>query len=322
MNICVLGAGAIGSWLAAKLALGGEQVTVVARGDALTAIASDGIELDEGKHGTHRVRVARIVQDLDDVHDCDLIVLALKAHQVTSVADRLQRQVARGRTILSLQNGLPWWCEPSVDPGGALNTAMPPGSVIGGVLYVAAASTVPGSAQVAGKGRLVIGEPDGEQSERVQALATVLQRAGIAADPVTDIRRQVWLKLWRNAAFNPVTCLTRTTLGQTAADPVMASVLIAMLAEVARVASSVGVEIDESADELLSITRRFGGHKTSMLQDLERGRPLELDAMVGAVIELARRAGIDVPHLQTIYACARLADQAARQQSLPTVQST
>lgn len=324
MNVCVLGAGAVGSWVAAKLAAGGETVTLVARGKQLAAIEAGGIELDEGKFGRSRVRVAKLAADLDSAGACDVVVVALKAYQVGDVVAQLSRMAAQGTFILSLQNGLPWWYfqglgagQPSrsldsVDAGGKLLNALPLGSVVGGVIYVASEVTAPGQVKVAGKGHLMIGEPNGRESPRLQALIDMLQRCGIAAEAVTDIRSHVWAKLWRNAAFNPVSCITRASLGGIASDPDMVPVVTVLLDEVAQVASAFGIAIDEAAADLISATTKFGSHKTSVLQDLERGRPLELDAMVGAIIELAEDAVIPVPHLNTVYACARLAEKAAR----------
>ncbi|MDO8776981.1 MAG: 2-dehydropantoate 2-reductase [Burkholderiaceae bacterium] len=324
MKVCVLGAGAVGSWLAAKLAMTGEDVTLVARGEQFAAIDANGIELDEGKFGKTTARVSRLVRDLASAEGCDVVVVALKAYQLAAVADQLGHLASRGAFILSLQNGFPWWYFQgvvtqksvthleSVDPGGKLFKALPQGTVVGGVAYVAAEVTKPGQVKVAGKGRLVMGEPDGQDSGRLQELAALLQRCGIAAEPVMDIRCHVWAKLWRNAAFNPVSCVTRATLGGIAADAGMAPVLEALLDEVAQVAAAFGISINESATDLISSSIRFGMHKTSMLQDLERGRSLELDAMVGAVIELAGSAGIRVPHLNTVFVCARLAEKSAR----------
>lgn len=325
MKVCVLGAGAVGSWLAAKLAAGGADVTLVARAAQLAAISANGIELDEGRFGKNTVRVSRLAADIVDAEGCDVIVVALKSHQLAAVAEQLGVLASRGAYLLSLQNGLPWWyfqglnavkgdssrSLESVDPGGKLINALPQASVAGGVIYVASEVTAPGQIKVAGRGRLVLGEPDGQDSPRLRALAALLQGCGIAAEVVGDIRQHVWAKLWRNAAFNPVSCITRATLGDIASDTDMVPVVTALLDEVAQVAAASGVTIDETAASLISATTKFGAHKTSMLQDLERGRPLELDAMVGAVIELARARGIAVPHLATVYACARLAEKTA-----------
>lgn len=320
MKVCVLGAGAVGSWLAAKLAAGGEDVTLVARGAQLAAIAANGIELDEGKFGNNTVRVSTLAGDLASAEGCDVIVVALKSYQLAAVAEQLGTLASKGAFVLSLQNGVPWWFAQgntsrsleSVDPGGKLLNALPQRSVAGGVIYVASEVTAPGRVKVAGRGRLVLGEPDGRDSPRLQMLAALLQRCGIAAEVVGDIRKHVWAKLWRNAAFNPVSCITRATLGDIASDTDMVPVVTALLDEVAQVAAAYGVTIDETAASLISATTKFGAHKTSMLQDLERGRPLELGAMVGAVIELAQAQGIAVPHLTTVYACARLAEKTAR----------
>ncbi len=323
MKVCVLGAGAVGSWLAAKLAAGGADVTLVARGDQLVAIAANGIELDEGKLGKNTFHVSRLAGDIAEMEGCDVIVVALKSYQLAAVAEQLGGLASRGAYVLSLQNGLPWWyfqglgagassrSLEAVDPGGKLLNALPQGSVAGGVIYVASEVTAPGRVKVAGRGRLVLGEPDGQESPRLQALAALLQHCGIAAEVVPDIRTHVWAKLWRNAAFNPVSCITRATLGDIASDVDMSPVVKALLDEVAEVAAASGVAIAETAESLISATTKFGAHKTSMLQDLERGRPLELGAMVGAVIELAQCLGIAVPHLATVYACARLAEKAA-----------
>ncbi len=324
MKVCVLGAGAVGSWLAAKLAAGGANVTLVARGDQLAAIEASGIELDEGRFGKNTLRVSRLTANIADADGCDVIVVALKSYQLAAVAEQLGVLASQGAYVLSLQNGLPWWyfqglgegassrSLESVDPGGKLLNALPQRSVAGGVIYVASEVTAPGRVKVAGRGRLVLGEPDGQESPRLQALAALLQHCGIAAEVVPDIRTHVWAKLWRNAAFNPVSCITRATLGDIASDVDMSPVVKALLDEVAEVAAASGVAIAETAESLISATTKFGAHKTSMLQDLERGRPLELGAMVGAVIELAQCLGIAVPHLTTVYACARLAEKSAR----------
>ena len=314
MTICIVGAGAIGGWLAAKLSLSGVQVSLVARGAAAAAIRQDGLLLKERQSETI-TRSINVIENLEELDRCDTVILAVKAHQIAGVSDATARLARAGASVVTLQNGLPWWyfqgsesehtALKSVDPDAKIAQTIPEQTIIGGIVYVASETTAPGSVSVQGKGRIVLGEPTNRPSMRIDALVEMFSLAGISAEAVTDIRQHLWAKLWRNAVFNPLSCLTGAGLADIASDPLTSVIVREALQEVACIAQGVGIRISETPDEVIAMTVRHGGaHKTSMLQDLLRGRTLELGAIVGSVIELADRLQIPAPHLRTLLACA------------------
>ena len=316
MTFAVVGAGAIGGLLGARLALAGEKVTFVARGANLEAIRRNGFTLIE-EDGTER-KVACGAAAIGEAGPHDFVLLALKAHQVTAIAKDLPRLFHPGTAVVTFQNGLPWWyfhklegpfegrAVAAADPDGQVAANIGAERVIGAVVYPASELIAPGVVKVVEGNRFTIGEPDGSKSERVQRLSEALIKAGFKAPISTEIRTEIWLKLWGNATFNPISALTHATLVDICQYPETRALAYAVMTEAQAVAEKLGVRSRIGIDKRIAGAEAVGAHKTSMLQDVEAGRALELEALAGSVIELARLTGTPTPHLDTIYACARL----------------
>jgi len=318
MRIAVIGAGAIGGYLGARLALAGEEVTFVARGANLAAIRSGGFRLVE-EDGSERVAAGvRAVQDMAEAGTQDYVLLALKAHQVAAVAPAMRALFAADTAVVTMQNGVPWWyfhrlpgpfegrAVTSVDPDGTIAAHVENERIIGSVVYPASELVAPGVVKVIEGNRFSLGEPDNTKSERVLRLSEALARAGFKAPVSTDLRSEIWLKLWGNLTFNPVSALTHATLAQICRFPLTRELAAQMMREAQTVAEKLGVRFRISIDRRIAGAEAVGEHKTSMLQDVERGRELELDALLGSVVELARITDTPTPHVDAVYACASL----------------
>jgi 2-dehydropantoate 2-reductase len=316
MRIAILGAGATGGFLGARLARSGADVVLIARGPHLQAMRESGLRLIEpGGESTVRVDAT---DDLVAVRDADFVFVTLKAHSVPAIAERLSANLGAGTAVVSAQNGIPWWYFQrhggelegtyleTVDPGGKIGRAIDPKRVIACIVYPATSVEGPGVVRHVEGVRFSLGELDGSQTERIAALAAVLTGAGLKAPVQPRIRQELWVKLMGNAVFNPLSALTRAGLGAMAESPVLAPVVRAAMEEVDAVAARLGIEIPVSIDQRIRGAARVGNHKTSMLQDLESGRPMEIDAITGSVVELAGRLGVPVPHLETLYATAKM----------------
>lgn len=315
-KICIFGAGAIGGYVGARLALKGEaDVSLVARGPHLEAMRARGLVLKQGGE-TYTVN-PRLASDPRDLGAQDFIILAIKAHAVTGVIDALQPLIGKDTAILYAQNGLPWWYFykhggphdgkrlESVDPGGAIWAGLGPERALGCVVWQAAEIEAPGVIAHHYGDRMPLGEPSGEKSDRAALLSKLLTSAGIKS-PVRDaLRNEIWLKLWGNLSFNPVSILTQGTLSGLAGDTGTRAVIRAMMEEAKTVAETFGVRFAVGIDERMDMASKVGAHRTSMLQDVDAGRPTELDALLGVVIELASIARIAVPTLKTIYDLAK-----------------
>lgn len=315
-RVCVFGAGAIGGYIGARLALKGEaDVSLVARGAHLEAMRARGLVLKQG--GETQTVHPRLAADTGELGPQDFIILAIKAHAVTGVIDALQPLIGPGTAILFAQNGLPWWYFykhggphenqrlESVDPGGAIWSRLGPERALGCVVWQAAEIEAPGVIAHHYGDRMPLGEPSGEKSERVALLSRLLTSAGIKS-PVRDtLRNEIWLKLWGNLSFNPLSILTEGTLSGLAGDAGTRSVIRAMMDEAKSVAETFGVRFAVGIDERIDMASKVGAHRTSMLQDVHAGRPTELGALLGVVIELADIARIDVPSLKLIYNLAK-----------------
>ncbi|HEX4518655.1 MAG TPA: 2-dehydropantoate 2-reductase [Gaiellaceae bacterium] len=322
MRFAILGAGAIGAYVGAALDRGGADVTLIARGEHLRALQADGVEVRSPRGDFHAHPAA--TDDLDALGEADVVFIGLKAHSLPTLAPRIASALRPGAAVIAAQNGMPWWyfqsqrgplegtILESVDPGGAITASIPPESVIGCVIYCSTEIVSPGVIRHIEGTRFAIGEPDGELSERCRAISKAFVAGGLKCPVERDIRGHIWLKLVGNVAFNPVSALTGATLGELGTDPALVAVLRAILEECTAVARELGVELPVSLDRRLEAGLEVGDHKTSMLQDLEAGKELELDCMSGAVIELASRLGLDVPHTATVDACARLLDRMRR----------
>ncbi len=313
MRFVVLGAGAIGAYVGAALARGGADVTLIARGAHLAAMARDGVRVLSPR-GDFAARPP-VTDDLAAVAGADVVLVGLKAYSLPEIAPRLGELLAPDAAAIWAQNGIPWWYQPglqSVDPGGVIAASIPAKHNIGCVVYSSTEIVEPGVIRHIEGTRFTIGEPSGEVSDRCKAISAAFAAGGLRAPVESKLADQIWLKLTGNVAFNPITALTRATLGQLAELPEMVDLLRAVFLECAQVAGLLGVKFPVSLDRRLEAGLAVGDHKTSMLQDLEAGKRLEVGCMTGAVVELADRLGVPVPHVRTVHACALLLDRLNR----------
>ncbi len=319
MRFAVLGAGAIGAYVGAALARGGSDVTLIARGAHLRAMQEDGVRVLSPRGDFHAHPQA--TDEIEAVADADAVFVGLKAYSLPEVAPRLGAALGPGTAVIPAQNGIPWWyfqshsgplagtVLESVDPGGVTARSIDPERVVGCVVYCSTELVAPGVVRHVEGTRFAIGEPDGTVSDRCRRISEAFVAGGLKCPVEERLRDQIWLKLIGNAAFNPVTALTGATLGELGALPEMVELLRSILEECAAVAAALGVELPVSQERRLEAGIAVGDHKTSMLQDLEAGKPLEIDCMTGAVIELADRLGIAVPHTRAVHACVKLLDR-------------
>ena len=318
MRVAVVGAGAIGGYLGALLAAAGEEVTFIARGANLDAIRRDGMTvlLEDGREVASRG--ARACERPSEAGPHDVILLTVKAHQVTAIAPELHHLCHDATSIVTMQNGIPWWYfqnhggeydgtpVKSADPDGSISRLIAPKRIIGSVVYPAANLVAPGVVHVVEGKRFTLGELDGATTPRVQAISDSLTNAGLKAPITNDIRGEIWLKLWGNLSFNPISALTQATLVDLVQYPLTRELCIAMMREAEMIANTLGVTFRVGIDRRIAGAERVGAHKTSMLQDLEQGKPLEIDALVGSVVELGRLTGTPTPHIDAVYACVSL----------------
>lgn len=316
MKIAVFGAGAVGGYLAAKLALAGHEVALVARGAALAAIRADGVKLQED--GSERVVRLRAVEAAQALGSQPLVIVAVKTHALAEAAPAIARLVGPESVILPAQNGIPWWFPyradaplegmqiAAVDRDGSLTRLLPPARVLGCVVQMAASVTAPGAVRRFGGNTLVLGEPDGSMSARLTEVAALLQGADINVTQARRIRDAVWDKLWGNIAFNPMSVLTGATMETMAGDPDLRPILSAAMSECEAVAARFGTRFGRSIETRIDEARRLGAFKTSMLQDFENGRAVEIEALVGAVVELGRHVAVATPTLAALGAMVRL----------------
>jgi 2-dehydropantoate 2-reductase len=306
VKFAVLGAGAIGAYVGAALARGGADVTLIARGEHLRAMQDRGVHVlsPRGDFEAH----PPATDDLRAIGDADAVFVALKAHSLTELAPAIGTALKPGAAVIAAQNGIPWWYDrlDSVDPGGVIASSIPREAAIGCVVYCSTEIVEPGVIRHIEGTRFAIGEPDGADSERCREISRAFVAGGLRCPVERNLPEQIWLKLIGNAAFNPVTALTGATLGELGELPEMVDLLRAVLEECAAVGSALGIELPVSIERRLEAGIAVGDHKTSMLQDLEAGKPLELDCMTGAVIELAGRLGVSVPRTEAVYACTKL----------------
>lgn len=313
----MVGAGAIGGLLGARLALAGEDVTFIARGANLAAINRDGFRLIE-MNGDERIATSARAKAIDEAGDYDVILLAVKAQQVSALAVGVSRLLGPATSVVTLQNGVPWWFFHGLegpyrdrpvhvaDPEGVIAANIPAQHIIGAVVYPAAELVAPGVVKVVEGDRFTLGEPDGSKSDRVRAVSEALTRSGFKAPVSSDIRAEIWLKLWGNLVFNPVSALTHATLAEMCQFPPTRALAATMMAEAQTVAEKLGLRVRISIERRIAGAEAVGAHKTSMLQDVEAGRPLELEVLVGSVVELARLTQTPTPAIDAVYACASL----------------
>ncbi|MGA1318961.1 MAG: 2-dehydropantoate 2-reductase [Rubrivivax sp.] len=335
MKIAIVGAGAIGGYLGARLSAAGEDVTFIARNRNLEAINARGFRLLLEDGSELHAPAARAVREPADAGPQDAVLLTVKAHQVVDLLPRMRDLFGPETAVVTMINGVPWWyfhrlAGPwegrgldSVDPGGVIASHIEPERVIGSVVYPAAELVEPGVVRVIEGNRFTLGEPDGSRSERVERLSRALMNAGFKAPVSKDIRSEIWVKLWGNLTFNPISALTHATLEQICTFAPTRDLAVRLMTEAREVAQALGVQFRISLEQRIAGAQAVGAHKTSMLQDVEAGRALELEALVGAVIELGRITGTPTPTIEAVYALTRLLGQTLQaQQGRLAVQRT
>ncbi|MDP1789891.1 MAG: 2-dehydropantoate 2-reductase [Methylibium sp.] len=318
MKIAVVGAGAIGGYLGAKLAIAGEDVTFIARNKNLAAINAHGFRLVLEDGSEQHAPTARAVQQMAEAGPQDAVLLTVKAHQVRDLLPDLRQLFGPETMVVTMINGVPWWyfhklagpyegrTLQSVDPDGLLAQHIEPERVIGSVVYPAAELLAPGVVKVIEGNRFTLGEPDGSRSPRIEALSQAMIGAGFKSPVAKDIRGEIWIKLWGNLSFNPISALTHATLQDICRFPLSRELAARMMGEAQAVGQKLGVEFKISLDKRIAGAEAVGAHKTSMLQDVENGRALELEALVGSVVELGRITDTPTPTIDAIYAAASL----------------
>lgn len=318
MKIAVVGAGAIGGYLGAKLSMAGEDVTFIARNRNLQAINANGFKLilEDGTHA--HAPNARAVQHPADAGPQDAVLLTVKAHQVDDLLPDLRGLFGPQTMVVTMINGVPWWyfqrlggawdgqVLESVDPGGRIAAQIESERIIGSVVYPASELVEPGVVRVIEGNRFTLGELDGSRSERIEALSQAMIRAGFKSPVSKDIRGEIWVKLWGNLSFNPISALTHATLEEICTFAPTRQLAAAMMTEAQAIGEKLGVEFKVSLDKRIAGAQAVGAHKTSMLQDVEHGRAIELAALVGAVIELGRITGVPTPTIDAVHALASL----------------
>ena len=328
MKFVVLGAGSTGGLLGAHLARTGEDVTLIARGPHLAAMQSQGLRVT-GPTGDFTVH-PECTDELSPLGEADVVFVTVKAHSLPPLAERLGAALGEKTSVFSAQNGIPWWFFDgfggpwegtrleTVDPHGVISKNISASRVVGCIVYPAARISDWGVVEHLEGNRISLGEPDGRPSARTEEVSAALGRAGFKARVQPRIRPELWLKLLGNASFNPISALTGATLEAIASDQGAVALVRAVMEEVEVIGKKIGIETPVGIDKRIQGAARVGSHKTSMLQDVESGRPLELEATVGALVELAGLLELEVPHLETLYACASLLDRQLQQTARPT----
>ena len=316
MKFLIAGAGAIGAYMGACMARAGQDVTLFARGPHLRAMQEHGVRVKsvDGDFEAH----PKIPENLEEVGPVDVIFLGVKAHGLTQLAPQLKPVLGPDTAVVGTQNGIPWWFFQGwggehegmhlerVDPGGTIANAIDPRRVIGSIVYFATEIVEPGVIRHTEGNRISLGEPDGTRSERIRQIAEALIAAGLRSPLTTRIRQEIWVKILGNVAFNPISALTGATLVQMARDPEVSALVRKIMEETEAVGAKLGLELPITIDQRIAGAEKVGEHKTSMLQDLEAGRPIELEAIVGAVVELGERLNVPMPHARAVYACTKL----------------
>lgn len=319
MKFVIAGAGAIGGYIGAKLARAGADVVLFARGPHLRAMQEHGVRVigAEEEFEVHPT----VTGDLAGIGQADVVLLGVKAHALTALAPSLRPLYGPDTMVVSTQNGIPWWYFQGVggelndlrlervDPGGVIAGAIEHRRVVGSLAYFATDLAGPGVIRHIEGNRLSLGEPDGSKSERAKRLADALIAAGLRCPVTARFRHEIWVKLLGNVAFNPISALTGGTLEELARHPEVSQLVRTLMTETEAVAARLGIELPISIDQRMAGAEKVGAHKTSMLQDFEAGRPMELEAVVGAVVELGDRLGVPMPATRAVYACAKLLDE-------------
>ncbi len=319
MKFLIAGAGAIGAYTGACMARAGQDVTLFARGPHLRAMQENGVRVKsvDGDFEAH----PKIAENLEKVGPVDVVFLGVKAHGLTQLAPQLKPVLGPDTAVVGTQNGIPWWFFQGwggehqgmhlerVDPGGTIAAAIEPRRVLGSIVYFATDIVEPGVVRHTEGNRISLGEPDGTRSDRSRQIAEALIAAGLRCPVTTRIRQEIWVKILGNVAFNPISALTGATLVQMARDPDVNALVRRIMEETIAVGAKLGLEVPITIDQRIAGAEKVGEHKTSMLQDLEAGRPIELEAVVGAVVELGERLNVLMPHTRAVYACTKLLAQ-------------
>jgi 2-dehydropantoate 2-reductase len=318
MKIAIVGVGAIGGYVGHSLAQAGEDVTFIARGQNLEALQSRGIRLLRSDGSEQVVPQVKATADYSAAGPQDMVILAMKAHQLESVAVEVPKLLGPDTVVVPMQNGIPYWYfyghpgefagtrVQSVDPTGEIGSHIPAERVIGCVVYPATELVAPGVIKHVEGNRFPVGEPNGTSSERVKRVADCFIRAGLQAPVLSDIRSEIWLKLWGNMTFNPISALSRATLAGICQYPPSRALATAMMSEAQDIAGKLGITFRVPIEKRIAGAERVGHHKTSMLQDVEAARTLEIEALLGSVIELAKLTNTPTPHLNAVYALTTL----------------
>ena len=329
MRIVIAGAGAIGGYIGARLARAGADVVLFARGPHLRAMQERGLRVIS-PDGNFDVK-PEVAGDLAAIGTADIVFLGVKAHGLTALAPALGPLFGPGTVVVSTQNGIPWWyfqdyggeldglCLERVDPRGVIRSAIEPHRVVGSLAYFATDIVEPGVIHHTEGNRISVGEPNGSRSERARNIAEALIAAGFRCPITTRIRHEIWVKLLGNVAFNPISALTGGTLEELVRHPDVSRLVREVMTETEAVAARLDTELPISIDQRIAGADKVGAHKTSMLQDYEAGRPMELEAVVGAVVELGERLGVSMPTTRAVYACAKLLDERRGQRVVPQV---
>ncbi len=315
-TVCIVGAGAVGGLLGARLAAQGARVAALARGATAKALREHGWRLHEATR--QMGGPARVAEDSRDLGPQDLVVIALKATTLPQLAPQISHLIGPDTTVLTAMNGVPWWffqgfggpCEGmalhSVDPGGVTAQAIPTPRVLGGVVHLSCSVVEPGVTRLASGNRLIIGEPDGSQSPRLQVLADLLARAGFDVEPTQRVQHEIWYKLWGNMTINPISAFTSATGDLILDDPLVARFCLDCMEEAKQIGARFGCHIEQSGEDRNRVTRKLGALQTSMARDVKAGRPVELDALVGVVREIALALGEPTRAIDTLLGLARL----------------
>jgi 2-dehydropantoate 2-reductase len=316
MKFLIVGAGAIGAYMGARMARAGFDITLFARGPHFEAMRQHGVEVRSAE-GSFQAR-PRVVASLEEAGLADVVFLGVKAHSLPQLAPKLAPVLGPDTAVVSTQNGIPWWYFHSfggpwdglrlerIDPGGVISKAIEGRRVVGSIVYFSSEIIAPGVVQHIDGNRISLGEPNGERSERCREIAETLVASGLRSPVSSRLRQEIWVKILGNASLNPVSALTRATLAQMLRDPGVAAVIHNIMLEVEAVSKKLGMELPVSVEQRMAGAEKVGEHKTSMLQDLEAGRPMELEALVGSVVELGEKVGVAMPYTQMVYNCARL----------------
>ena len=308
MKICVVGAGAIGSWIAGRLALAGSDVSVVARGATLEAIDTEGLRITDA--GDTRCVAVAASADPGELGVQEVVVVAVKAPALPELAPSLGPLIGAETQIIPMMNGVPWWFtdEPlwSVDPELHIADALPLEQIAGCVVHASCFRSAPNHVTVKHADKLILGEPAGESSDRIERLCELFTNSGIRCEASENVRREIWYKLWGNATINPMSALTRSTADRLLDDLTLRTLMTEAMDELAAIGTAINCPISETSEDRMAVTSRLGAFKPSMLQDVEAGRPIEVEALLGAPREIARNVGVATPRLDRIYAMTRL----------------